>query len=174
MDIYTTSFTVPRTPADLDALLRSLHAVSVAHYPLPPTAPSAHPANFSLSGSPAQVLFARALLLSRSSPVRSSSLKVPRSLILDMPFSPAPALNHKVRAKLDDIASLTIAHIAVVNSPARPTEHPALGLETESLCELVISGEEDAVDLARVRLLVMLDELVCLSFISVFLASQSL
>lgn len=34
------------------------------------------------------------------------------------------------------------------------------GLETERVCELVITGHGDSVDLARVRLLVMLDELV--------------
>lgn len=34
------------------------------------------------------------------------------------------------------------------------------GLETERICELVISGAADCVDVARVRLLVMLDELV--------------
>lgn len=35
------------------------------------------------------------------------------------------------------------------------------GLETERVCELVITGQGDSVELARVRLLVMLDELVC-------------
>ncbi len=34
------------------------------------------------------------------------------------------------------------------------------GLETERICELVVTGPGDSVDLARVRLLVMLDELV--------------
>ena len=34
------------------------------------------------------------------------------------------------------------------------------GLETERVCELVITGQGDSVELARVRLLVMLDELV--------------
>jgi hypothetical protein len=34
------------------------------------------------------------------------------------------------------------------------------GLETEKVCELVITGQGDVIDIARVRLLVMLDELV--------------
>lgn len=34
------------------------------------------------------------------------------------------------------------------------------GLETERVCELVITGHGDAIDITRVRLLVMLDELV--------------
>jgi len=75
---------------------------------------------------------------------------------------------------LDDIASETLAHIAVVNSPLSavnrtPPDGISLnggwsGLETERVCELVITGTEDAVDFARVRLLVMLDELVSHEF----------
>jgi hypothetical protein len=34
------------------------------------------------------------------------------------------------------------------------------GLETERLCELVITGSTESVEVAKVRLLVMLDELV--------------
>lgn len=92
-----------------------------------------------------------------------------RSEILDSPFS-KPSLKPEVRRRLDDIASQTLAHIAVVNSPlALSNRTPPdgisssagwSGLETERVCELVVTGTEDAVDLARVRLLVMLDELV--------------
>lgn len=92
-----------------------------------------------------------------------------RSEILDSPFS-KPTLKPEVRRRLDDIASQTLAHIAVVNSPlALSNRTPPdgisssagwSGLETERVCELVVTGTEDAVDLARVRLLVMLDELV--------------
>lgn len=39
------------------------------------------------------------------------------------------------------------------------------GLETERVCELVITGQGDSVELARVRLLVMLDEVVSYHFI---------
>ena len=76
----------------------------------------------------------------------------------------------EVRRRLDEIASQTLAHIAVVNSPlSLSTRTPPdgisssagwSGLETERVCELVITGQGDSVEIARVRLLVMLDELV--------------
>jgi hypothetical protein len=79
-------------------------------------------------------------------------------------------LKHEVRRRLDEIASQTLAHIAVVNSPLSLSNRTPpdgisssagwSGLETERVCELVVTGHEDSVDLARVRLLVMLDELV--------------
>lgn len=63
-----------------------------------------------------------------------------------------------------------MAHIAVVNSPLSLSNRTPpdgisssagwSGLETERICELVITGAGDSVDMARVRLLVMLDELV--------------
>lgn len=63
-----------------------------------------------------------------------------------------------------------MAHIAVVNSPLSLSNRTPpdginnsagwSGLETERVCELVITGHGDSVELARVRLLVMLDELV--------------
>ena len=102
-----------------------------------------------------------------------AAIKVSRSEILDSPFS-KPTLKPEVRRRLDDIASETLAHIAVVNSPLSavnrtPSDGISLnggwsGLETERVCELVITGTEDAVDLARIRLLVMLDELVSHEF----------
>jgi hypothetical protein len=73
---------------------------------------------------------------------------------------------------LDEIASQTSAHIAVVNSSHSLSSRTPpdgintsagwSGLEAERVCELVVTGHGDSVDLARVRLLVMLDELVCL------------
>ena len=75
-----------------------------------------------------------------------------------------------MRRRLDDIASQTLAHIAVVKSPLSLSNRTPpdgisssagwSGLETERICELVITGHGDSVELARVRLLVMLDELV--------------
>ena len=62
-----------------------------------------------------------------------------------------------------------MAHIAVVNPTSTVSLPPPdgmntsggyVGLETERICELVVSGATDCVDVARVRLLVMLDELV--------------
>ena len=46
----------------------------------------------------------------------------------------------------------------------------AAGLEGEKTCELIITGPGDTVDVARLRLLVMLDELV--SFLSLFALRQ--
>jgi hypothetical protein len=87
-------------------------------------------------------------------------------------MSSKPTLKLEVRRCLDEIASQTLAHIAVVNSPlSLSTRTPPdgisssagwSGLETERVCELVITGQGDSVEIARVRLLVMLDELVCL------------
>lgn len=92
-----------------------------------------------------------------------------RSEILDSPSS-KPTLKPEVRRRLDEIASQTMAHIAVVNSPLSLSNRTPpdgisssagwSGLEIERVCELVITGHGDSVELARVRLLVMLDELV--------------
>ena len=105
-----------------------------------------------------------------------------RSEILDSPFS-KPTLKPEVRRRLDDIASQTLAHIAVVNSALSLSSRTPpdgisptagwSGLETERVCELVISGSEDSVDLARVRLLVMLDELVRIHFAHIRALSDS-
>ena len=94
-----------------------------------------------------------------------------------------PTLKPEVRRKLDDIASQTMAHIAVVNSPLSLSNRTPpdgisssagwSGLETERVCELVITGHGDSVELARVRLLVMLDELVSFSLVRQFSGAQS-
>jgi hypothetical protein len=98
-----------------------------------------------------------------------AAIKVARSEILDSPVS-KPTLKAEVRRRLDDVAGQTSASIAVINSPFPLSSHTPpdginsntgwLGLETERICELVITGSGDSVELARVRLLVMLDELV--------------
>ena len=146
--------------------------------------------NFLLSGAYQQVLFARGTILKDCpiqvglSPIRKAftislpsasfsqnraSIRVLRSELLDFPSS-KPALKPEVRRRLDEIASQTLAHIAVVNSPlSLSTRTPPdgisnsagwSGLETERICELVITGRGDSVEIARVRLLAMLDELV--------------
>ncbi|KAI0034911.1 cytoplasmic protein [Vararia minispora EC-137] len=122
--------------------------------------------NFLISGPGPQLLFARGMIL-KDCPTRAS-IRVARSEVLDYPSS-KPSLKAEVRRRLDDIASQTLAHIAVVNSPlSLSTRTPPdgisnsagwTGLETERVCELVITGHGDAVEVARVRLLVMLDEL---------------
>ncbi|KAI0271529.1 hypothetical protein BC834DRAFT_447963 [Gloeopeniophorella convolvens] len=124
--------------------------------------------NFLLSGAYQQVLFARGMIL-KDCPIQNrSSIRALRSEILDFPSS-KPALKPEVRRRLDEVASQTLAHIAVVNSPlSLSTRTPPdgisssagwSGLETERVCELVITGQGDSVEIARVRLLVMLDEL---------------
>ncbi|KAJ7900099.1 cytoplasmic protein [Mycena olivaceomarginata] len=99
-----------------------------------------------------------------------AAIKVARSEILDSP-STNPALKSEVRRRLDEIASQTLAHIAVVNSPLSLSNRPTpdgisstagwSGLETERVCELVVTGQGDSVDLARVRLLSGLHAEMC-------------
>lgn len=89
-------------------------------------------------------------------PQTRSSIPVPRSEILDLSNPNAPALIAKVRTALDDIASSTLAHIAVVNTS---TAASTTSLERETPCHLVVTGPSDTVSLAQVRLLVMLDDL---------------
>ncbi|EIW86517.1 cytoplasmic protein [Coniophora puteana RWD-64-598 SS2] len=103
-----------------------------------------------------------------AAPQQRTTIKVARSDILDSPSS-KPSLKPDVRRRLDDIASQTLAHIAVVNSPLSLSNRTPpdgissnagwSGLETERVCELVVTGHGDAIELGRVRLLVMLDEL---------------
>ena len=103
-----------------------------------------------------------------------ASIRLSRSEILDLPSS-NPAVKPEVRARLDEIAAETNVRIAVVNSPQSSSLAPPdsivadgswTGLETERVCELAISGSGiDSVDVAKVRLLVMLDELVSFSTI---------
>ncbi|KAF9560214.1 cytoplasmic protein [Agrocybe pediades] len=156
--------------ADADAIQKlammamSLHGCHVSYYMVD----QGRAWNFHITGAYQQVMITRGMILKECPIQHRSAIKVTRSEILDSPFS-KPSLKPEVRRRLDDIASQTLAHIAVVNSPlALSNRTPPdgisssagwSGLETERVCELVITGTEDAVDLARVRLLVMLDEL---------------
>lgn len=118
--------------------------------------------NFHLSGGYQQVMSARGALL-RENPFRTrSAVKVPRADVLDSaPGSPpgTEALKPDVRRRLDDIALATRAHIAIMSTEAHGADL-GYGLETERNVELVISGPFESVEQARVRLLVLLDELV--------------
>ncbi|EIN13575.1 cytoplasmic protein [Punctularia strigosozonata HHB-11173 SS5] len=207
MDVYTTSFTLPRHPHGVP---RKEHSLDFAASPVDPLtkvpsngfasdihlAPSASDAeavqnlamvvmtlrgchvsvaiadggkgwNFLVTGAYNQVMAGRGMIL-KDCPIPSrAAIKVPRSEILDSPTT-KPTIKTEVRTRLDDIASQTGAHIAVVNSPfSLSTRTPPdgisnsagwSGLETERVCELVITGQGDSIDMARVRLLVMLDE----------------
>ncbi|KAH6917634.1 cytoplasmic protein [Coprinopsis sp. MPI-PUGE-AT-0042] len=191
MDVYTTSFTYPRRarnihspPSSLDfppqqdptlaadaeavqklaLMVMSLHGCHVSYQPVD----QGRAWNFHITGAYQQVMISRGLILKECPIQHRSTIKVTQSEILDSPFS-KPSLKPEVRRRLDDIASQTNAHIAVVNSPMSlssrtppdgiSTSAGWSGLETEKVCELVVTGSEDSVSLARVRLLVMLDEL---------------
>jgi len=89
---------------------------------------------------------------------RKSVVKVPRSEVLDAKEN----VKAEMRRKLDEIASLTKAHLALVGQMAGQI---GFGLETERNVEIVITGSYESVEQARVRLLVLLDELVSLRFL---------
>lgn len=93
-------------------------------------------------------------------------VKVNRSDILDNSLTGNPTLRLEVRRKLDEIAAQTLAHIAVVNGNINDTG--GIGSNPNE-CNFKVKGNRDSVDLARVRLLVMVDELV--SLFSPFLTS---
>ncbi|KIK46295.1 hypothetical protein CY34DRAFT_800644 [Suillus luteus UH-Slu-Lm8-n1] len=185
MDIYSTSFTHPRrtrhihsdfpnplppdpaAPEDVDKL--AIHAMSIhnLHISYLPADHGHRGWNFYVTGPYQQVMPARGMLLKDCPVQHRTAIKVARADILDAPSS-KPTLKSDVRRKLDDIAGATLAHIAVVNSPLTLSSRTPpdgvnsagwSGLETERVCELVITGQGDSTELARVRLLVMLDEL---------------
>lgn len=185
MDTYSTSFTYPRrirhihsdfpsplppdpaAPEDVDKL--AIHAMSIhnVHISYLPADHGHRGWNFYVSGPYQQVMAARGMVLKDCPVQHRTAIKVARADILDAPSS-KPSLKLDVRRKLDEIAAATVAHIAVVNSPLTLSSRTPpdgvnsagwSGLETERVCELVITGQGDATELARVRLLVMLDEL---------------
>ncbi|KAE9410816.1 hypothetical protein BT96DRAFT_912263 [Gymnopus androsaceus JB14] len=148
----------------LSMLAMTLHGCHVAYF----LADGGRGWNFTVTGAYQQVMNTRSMILKECPIQHRAAIKVTRSEILDSPSS-KPALKPEVRRRLDEIASQTNAHIAVVNSPLSLSNRTPpdgisssagwSGLETERICELVITGPGDSVDMARVRLLVMLDEL---------------
>ncbi|KAH9947646.1 cytoplasmic protein [Amylocystis lapponica] len=158
------------SPSDYDAIQKlammamGLHGVHVSFA----SADQGRAWNFQISGAYQQVMLARGMIMKECPVQNRATIKVARSEILDTPSS-KPSLKPEVRRRLDDIASQTFAHIAVVNSPLSLSTRSLpdgissnagwTGLESERVCELVITGQGDSVDLARVRLMVMLDEL---------------
>ncbi|KAL5518585.1 hypothetical protein ACEPAH_268 [Sanghuangporus vaninii] len=156
--------------ADADAVQKVVLSASANHGCLVSFTKAAHGRgwNFHLSGSYQQVMAARGMILRECPTQHRASIRLTRSEILDLP-STNPVVKPEVRTRLDEIAAQTNVRIAVVNSPgsaslASPDAVGAdgswAGLESERVCELAISGSGvDCVDIARVRLLVMLDEL---------------
>ncbi|WOO79323.1 KH domain protein [Vanrija pseudolonga] len=156
--------------------------------------------NFHISGGYQAVMGARGALLRETPRDNRTTLKVARSDILEKPLAPMSPLKADVKHRLDEIASDTRAHIAVLNTEIpgsagasgavlatsdpdaakdeqqpspESTEQPSpvdaaangtpsvpsYSLETERMCELVITGSVESIELAKVRLLVVLDEL---------------
>ncbi|CAD6567507.1 MAG: hypothetical protein CYPHOPRED_001779 [Cyphobasidiales sp. Tagirdzhanova-0007] len=108
--------------------------------------------NFHLSGGYQQVMGARGYIL-RGSPFKQKAVvKVPRSEVLDAKEN----VKTEMRRKLDEIAALTKAHLAIVGQVSGTI---GFGLETERNVEIVITGSYESVEQGRVRLLVLLDEL---------------
>ncbi|KAL7008424.1 hypothetical protein EMMF5_002153 [Cystobasidiomycetes sp. EMM_F5] len=109
--------------------------------------------SFQVSGDYQHVMGARGHIIRGSPYKRKSVVKVPRSEVLDMNENVRP----EMRQKLDDIAFLTKAHLAIVGQVNGTL---GFGLETERSVEIVLTGGFESVEQARVRLLVLLDELV--------------
>ena len=176
-----------------DSLQRLSHNAMTAH---PGTAVSfthtddGRGFNFHISGPYHPVMAARGLIL-RDSPVSNrSTIKVTRQEILESPTAgpsstsngaaAAAALKAPVIRRLDEIAAQTHANISVlktasassagVNGVSPPSDPTGIwsssGLESEKMCELIITGSGETVDVARIRLLVMLDEMASMSHTS--------
>ncbi|EPQ25950.1 uncharacterized protein PFL1_06405 [Pseudozyma flocculosa PF-1] len=118
--------------------------------------------NFHLSGGYQQVMGARGAIL-RENPFKvKSSIKVPRADVLEASSGSSPGadpVKPDVRRRLDEISSTTGAGVLVITSDARGADL-GYGLETERMAELVVSGPFESVELARVKVLVLLDELL--------------
>ncbi|KAJ7293343.1 cytoplasmic protein [Mycena rebaudengoi] len=157
MDVYTTSFTYPRrsrhahsAPSSLEFPGAEIRLTSADAYSACPPSPAygeaiqklammamslhgchisyfmADPGrwNFYITGAPGAYQQHRA------------AIKVARSEILDSPSS-NPALKSEVRRRLDEIASQTLAHIAVVNSPLSLSNRtPPDGISSSAGCGL--------------------------------------
>lgn len=113
--------------------------------------------NFILSGGYPQVMGARGYIL-RSTPFNKKSIvKVPRTEVLNGGGKDDESVKVEMKKKLDEIASITRAHLAIVGQVSGQI---GFGLEIERNVEIVITGSYESVEQARVRLLVLLDELV--------------
>lgn len=127
-------------------------------------APATQQYNFHLSGSYQQVMAARGAIL-REHPFKArSKLKVPRNDVLEIlpgsPTSSTPSehLRADVRRKLDEIAIATRTNISVQGLEKRGTDL-GYGLETERNAQVAIAGPFEGAEQARIRVMVMLDEM---------------
>lgn len=86
-----------------------------------------------------------------------ATLKGSNSDLLDA--SATPSIKSSVRVKLDEVADKSQTLIAVVNEDAPPVE--SYWTDLERMCDIAITGPGiDYIEVARIRVLVMLDELV--------------
>lgn len=122
--------------------------------------------NFHLCGGYQQVMAARGQIL-RDHPFKNRlTLKVPRNDLLDVlpgtamqqqGIVPSDYLKADIRRRLDEIAVSCKCFISILSN-----EHAGAdlgyGLETERSVEVVISGQFEGAEHARVRIMVMLDE----------------
>ncbi|CAH7686316.1 hypothetical protein PPACK8108_LOCUS20949 [Phakopsora pachyrhizi] len=100
---------------------------------------------FRLSGSFPQVMAARGRLL-REQPFEVEKIvAVQRSDVLQGGINVPPAM----KAQLDEIASSTRAHLSIVGS----------GDGSEGEVDIVIRGDQESAEEARIRLLILLDQL---------------
>jgi hypothetical protein len=123
--------------------------------------------NFHLSGGYQQVMAARGQIL-RDHPFKTRlTIKVPRNDLLDaLPGTvtqqggiiPSDYLKPDVRRRLDEIAVGCKCFISLISNEHHGADL-GYGLETERNVEVVISGQFEGAEHARVRVMVMLDEL---------------
>lgn len=107
--------------------------------------PSAY--TFHLSGAQSQVMMARGRLLRENPFEVRKVVRMSRTDILEGGTTVRP----QMKRKLDEIASVTRAHLSIVGSDGGIGE-----------VDVVIRGEYEAVEQARVRLLVLFDQLISL------------
>lgn len=123
--------------------------------------------NFHLSGGYQQVMAARGQIL-RDHPFKTRlSIKVPRNDLLDaLPGTamqqqgiiPSDYLKTDIRRRLDEIAVSCKCFVSILSNENQGADL-GYGLETERSVEVVISGQFEGAEHARVRVMVMLDEL---------------
>lgn len=114
-------------------------------YSKPGLAKSSGSYTFHISGSQAQVMAARGCLL-RENPFEAERVvRMSRTDVLEGGTTVRP----QMKRKLDEVASVTRAHLSIVGSDGGIGE-----------VDVVIRGEYEAVEQARVRLLVLFDQLV--------------
>ncbi|CDS81860.1 KH domain protein [Sporisorium scitamineum] len=118
--------------------------------------------NFHLSGGYQQVMNARGTIL-RENPFKSTScIRVSRADVFDVASGTSPpgkeSIKEDVRRKLDEVQAATGATVTLKSSEVRGADL-GYGLETERIVEVLVSGPFESVELARVKVLVIFDEI---------------